>query len=206
MLDLFCGAGGCAVGYHRAGFNEIVGVDNRPQPNYPFEFIQADALEYITEHGEEFDFIHASPPCQAYSVMRSVHKSKSYPKLLAATRRLLRGHTYVIENVVGAPMICPIKLCGAMFGLKVYRHRFFESSVILFEMFHPRHKTACAVQGRPPKDGQFMTVTGHFSGAEYARTAMGINWMTRDELSQAIPPAYTEFIGKQILATLSNKE
>jgi hypothetical protein len=127
LLDLFSGAGGAAVGYARAGF-EVVGVDIEPQPNYPFEFHQADALEFCREHGHEFDAIHASPPCQAYTPLRAVH-GKDYPDMLAATREALEatGLPWVIENVPGAPINSGIFLCGTMFDLRVYRHRWFET-------------------------------------------------------------------------------
>lgn len=131
LLDLFCGAGGAAMGYHRAGF-EVVGVDLKPQKHYPFEFHQADALEFLAEHGREFDVIHASPPCQAHTSLKNLH-DKDYPELIEPTRRLLEktGLPYIIENVVGAPLRNPILLCGSSFGLRVRRHRLFESNWFL---------------------------------------------------------------------------
>ncbi len=199
MLDLFCGAGGCAVGYHRAGF-DVTGVDIAPQPRYPFPFVQADALEYVAAHGREFDVIHASPPCQAYSRTQRIH-GKEYPDLLAATRRALEatGRPWVIENVEEAPL-GGIVLCGTFFGLKVLRHRRFESSELLLCGYQCRHPkdNRCVQVGRPICAGQFVTVAGNISGVKLAGKAMGIDWMIRRELTQAIPPAYTEFIGRQL--------
>jgi DNA (cytosine-5)-methyltransferase 1 len=128
LLDLFCGAGGAAMGYYRAGFEDITGVDNKPQPNYPFEFILGDALEYVIDHGAEFDVIHASPPCQAYSITKSLPWVDDYPELIEPLRNLLKetDKPYVIENVLGAPLINPLELCGSMFGLPLIRHRLFE--------------------------------------------------------------------------------
>ena len=187
------------MGYHRAGFG-VVGVDHLPQKHYPFEFHQADALEYVARHGHEYDAIHASPPCQKYSVTRSRHPHIRYPDLIASTRQALSrsGRPYVIENVRGAPLARSLMLCGAMFGLRVYRHRWFEASVLLFGIGHPRHKQACYPQHRRgATEDDFITVTGD-SGQRLASLAMGIDWMTGNELSQAIPPAYTEYLGTQL--------
>ena len=204
LLDLFCGAGGAAMGYYRAGF-DVVGVDIKPQPRYPFEFHQGDALEYCAAHGHEFDVIHASPPCQAYSVTKSIH-GNDHPDLVAVTRAALQatGKPWVIENVVGAPLFSPLMLCGSMFsGLRVYRHRLFECNPQI--TFAP---ACCSHQFKmPASKGQyhelngtnFITCVGHNFKASDGRIAMGIDWMTRAELSQAIPPAYTEYIGRQLL-------
>jgi len=200
LLDLYCGAGGASVGYSRAGF-EVVGVDIMPQPHYPLDFIQADALEYVQEHGHKFDVIAASPPCQAYAKTNRLF-DKDYPDLVDKTRQLIKDKPYVIENVVDAPLNDPKMLCGAMFGLRVYRHRIFESNVKFRGKPHPIHQWPIAKMGRPPQEGEFMHVVGNFSGVPYAKQAMGIDWMVRDELAQAIPPAYTEHIGKQILGML----
>jgi len=203
LLDLFCGAGGAAVGYHRAGFDEIVGVDIKPQPHYPFTFVLGDALEYLREHGYEFDFIHASPPCQAYSVLGFA--KKNYPKLIEPLRKLLVviGKSFCIENVSGAKaeLANPVMLCGTMFGLRILRHRYFECNPAIYFVPHPcNHWLPVAKKGTwANKDSHFHPVYGHFSNQEYAREAMGIGWMTRDELAEAIPPAYTEWIGKQFL-------
>jgi DNA (cytosine-5)-methyltransferase 1 len=203
LLDLFCGAGGAAMGYDRAGF-DVTGVDNRPQPRFPFAFVQADALEYVAAHGHEFDVIHASPPCQAYTPLRAVDK-REYPDLVGATRKALQatGKPYVIENVPGAPLQHPIALCGGMFpGLRVYRHRLFESSELLLAPSHPKHvvKATGTQRGRKAhyEAGGFITITGDVG--TYCGGAMEIDWMNGDELSQAIPPAYTEHIGRQLVS------
>ena len=193
------------MGYHRAGF-EVVGIDNKPQPHYPFEFHLADALEYLQEHYQEFDAIHASPPCQAYSraSMQWRKSGKEYPDLVQPTRELLikTGLPYVMENVPGAPLINPILLTGAFFGLKVRRNRLFESNINLpFQLTQPNAKTNFRM-GRPVKDGEEITPVGHFSNVVYARQQMQIDWMTQQELTQAIPPAYTEWIGKHLMEYL----
>ena len=200
LLDLFCGAGGASVGYSRAGF-EVVGVDLMPQPHYPLDFIQADALEYVQAHGDEYDVIAASPPCQAYAKTNRLNYNE-HPDLVDPVRELIKHKPYIIENVVGAPLIDPVLLCGSMFGLRVYRHRLFESNIHFRRKPHPIHQWPIAKMGRPPQPGEFMHVVGNFSGVEYAKQAMGIDWMVRDELAQAIPPAYTEFIGNKILQQL----
>lgn len=213
LLDLFCGAGGAGMGYHRAGF-EVVGVDNRPMPRYPFEFHQADALEYLAAHGHEFDVIHASPPCQGYSSHVSSRsrkwtptRGKDEPKLIADARRLLMatGKPFVIENVYGSrnELSASLMLCGGMFGLLTPRHRLFELSMLIFS---PPHTCVSATRqaeilGWNPRD---LTVTGkgrNKGTTEKWMRAIGIDWqMTQSELSEAIPPAYTEYIGKQLLA------
>jgi|SRR5690606_15111381 len=198
LLDLFCCAGGAGMGYSRAGF-EVVGVDIAAQPRYPFEFIQGDAIEYVKEHGHEYDAIHASPPCQAYTNAQKIMRN-DHPELLEPTRAALSatGLPWVIENVPGAPLIEPIELCGGMFGLRTYRHRLFESSHELTAPAHRAHTHKVTKMGRPPRPDEFMHVVGNFSGVAQARKAMGIDWMVRDELREAIPPAYTEYIGKQL--------
>lgn len=207
LLDLFCGAGGAAMGYSRAGF-EVVGVDIRPQPRYPFAFVQGDALEYLAAHGREFDAIHASPPCQAYTTLRAVDK-RDYADFIPETRRLLvaSGRPFVIENVPGAPLLSPIRLCGAMFnGLRVYRHRLFESNLLLPEPGHPKglHKIKATGTQRGRKAhyeaGGFITITGDVG--TYCGGAMDIDWMNGNELSQAIPPAYTAWLGYFVIAEL----
>lgn len=202
LLDLFCGAGGAAVGYHRAGFEYIVGVDIKPQLRYPFEFVQGDALEFVAKRGAEFDLIHASPPCQAHSQIRWLW-GREYPEWVIPTREVLKeiGKSYVIENVVGAPLVNPLTLCGTMFGLRVIRHRVFECNPsVWWPPFACNHWAKCAPKGQMNifENGQFLTVTGHDFRAEEARQAMGIDWMMRDELAQAVPPAYTEWLGGQI--------
>jgi DNA (cytosine-5)-methyltransferase 1 len=212
LLDLFCGAGGCSVGYSRAGF-DVVGVDIKPQPSYPFTFIQGDALEFCRAHAHEFDAIHASPPCQAYSVSRHINGSGDrHPDLVDATREELGRSRlpWVMENVVGAPMHRPITLCGLMFGLRVLRHRLFESSELLLAPAHPKHPKGNLTNS---KSGYSTGATGYVTCAgnnfvrEAGAAAMGIDWMrTRPELAQAIPPAYTEWIGKQLMRQLTQGE
>ena len=215
LLDLCCKAGGTSMGYHRAGF-DVTGVDIEPQPRFPFRFIQADALEYVAEHGHEYDVIAASPPCQRYTrASFTAENRQRHPDLIGTTRSLLQriGVPYVIENVNGAPMQRPaIELCGLMFSLKVFRHRYFESSIALMSKPHPSHRGK-----RIGIDG-YCCVIGHGGGPNYRtrlrgaadnkvawQRAMGIDWMTRDEMSQAIPPAYTEFIGRQLIDILENR-
>ncbi len=148
-----------------------------------------------------YDFVWASPPCQAFSLAQRI-KGNDHPRLIEWTRNLLMGALlpYVIENVVGAPLINPFELCGAMFGLQVYRHRIFESSRTVKIPNHPSHNAPLRKMGRPPRDGDFMHVVGNFSGVNQARKAMDIDWMVRDELREAIPPAYSEYIGCCVLA------
>lgn len=208
-LDLFCCGGGAGMGYHLAGM-EVVGVDIEPQPKYPFAFVQGDALEYLAAHGHEFDFIHASPPCQGYSVLKGLGGGDT-PKLIGDVRELLKqiGKPWVIENVQGAAsdMINPIRLCGSSFGLGVRRHR-------LFEMSHPIALVpACAHHTQlEPID---VTGTGGFckkprtapggglsrkpKNLQEAQDAMGISWLGRRELSQAVPPAYTRYLAEAMM-------
>lgn len=209
LLDLFCGAGGCSVGYARAGF-EVVGVDCVAQPNYPFEFHRGDALEYLAAHGSEFDASHASPPCQSYCTMTNRRPSHK-PKLIADARELLEqaGGPYVIENVPGAKaeMVGPVIITGEMFGLGTTRPRLFETNWLLMVPTRPRRKaTSLAIYGPPNgrwlwqrKDGSRLHA---WRSVEDGRKAMGIDWMEWSELREAIPPAYTEFVGRQLLAQL----
>lgn len=199
ILDLFCGAGGAAMGYHRAFPDaEIVGVDINPQPRYPFEFVQGDAATYPLDG---FDLIHASPPCQRFSAMTACRPGlgEEYPNLIAPIRDRLvaSGAPWAIENVPGSPLVNPITLCGHMFGLRLYRHRLFEVSFPLWAPPHLRHEVPASRAGhwRP---GTIMSVAGHVSPIAEAKRAMGIDWMNRDELGEAIPPAYTEWIGRQL--------
>jgi DNA (cytosine-5)-methyltransferase 1 len=207
LLDLFCGAGGAAMGYHRAGF-EVVGVDIKPQPHYPFEFHKADALEYVAEHGREYDAIHASPPCQAYSgITRQFGRPQEWPDLVGPVREALMdiGVPWVIENVVGAPMQSPIVLCGTSFGLGVRRHRLFEMSAppILFPPCNHFRHYAMSVTGNPGGHSR-RDPKSRFGLLPAWKEAMGIDWdVTAHECKEAIPPAYTEWIGRQLLAALS---
>jgi DNA (cytosine-5)-methyltransferase 1 len=206
LLDLFCGAGGAAVGYHRAGF-EVVGVDHRPQPRYPFTFVRADALRPPFDL-RDFDAIHASPPCQAYSAANNVHGRTDHPDLIGPVRDLLAasGRLYVIENVPGSPLRGAAEVCGLALRLGVRRHRWFESNVLLLGTDCGDHRQDYAsvfghgARGRTHVPGR----TGRPSlSLARAKAGMGIDWMTRAELSQAIPPAYTAFIGKQLLRVLA---
>lgn len=209
LLDLFCGAGGAAMGYYRVGF-DVIGVDIKPQPRYPFEFIQGDALKPPVDLSA-FDAIHASPPCQAYTHSAQVFRAqgKIYPDLLAETRANLQcaGVPWVIENVPGAPMRADAILCGCLFSLKgLRRKRWFELSCVSLILQSPCN--------HDPKE-LVISVVGHGTPTwvrerwgrcptvAEAREAMGIDWMSRDELSQAIPPAYTEFIGRQLMQVIA---
>ena len=212
LLDLFCGAGGAAMGYHRAGF-EVVGVDNRPQKNYPFEFIQMDAFEALERFGPHFDAIHASPPCQAW--VDSANKSK-HPQLIEPVRDALKetGLPYVIENVDSAPLRDWVMLCGTMFGLKVIRHRLFECfPSFYFSPYSCNHWGSvaagdfAAVYGKGAQGNRYTDSGGNQKRylppksswtMEFWSEAMGIDWMNRREMTQAIPPAYTEYIGKAL--------
>lgn len=197
------------MGYHRAGF-EVVGVDIKPQPHYPFEFIQADALVFVESQARNFDAIHASPPCQAYS---SKTKTKSrHPDLIGPTRRALRNTTkaYAIENVYNAPLIFPVMLCGSSFGLRVRRHRLFECSwfPVAPDCDHAwQDADKCFKLYDHGKWFQSGIVhvfgTGGGKGKNHWREAMGIDWMSDPEIVEAIPPAYTEYIGKQLMEAIN---
>lgn len=203
LLDLFSGAGGAAKGYHDAGFDDITGVDNRPMPHYPYRFILGDALDYCCEHGAEYDVIHASPPCQYHTVLRAIHR-RDYLDLIPATRESLQktGLPYVIENVMGAPLVNAIVLCGTMFGLRLFRHRQFESNILVLQPDHQVHTMKAPRTSCRPEDGEVWSIYGHFTAVREAMAAMGTPWMNQKEGAQAIPPAYTEWIGKQIIEAL----
>jgi DNA (cytosine-5)-methyltransferase 1 len=201
-LDLFCGAGGASEGLYRAGF-VVSGMDIKPQKRYPFPFLKGDAMDVRPRDiPVAYDFIWASPPCQKYSLAQRI-QDNNHPDYIADLRKKLKetGLPYVIENVKGAPLIDPIVLCGAMFGLKVYRHRLFECSFPCAQPPHPQHVKPLTKMGRPITNGNFMHVVGNFSGVQRARDSMGIQWMTRDELREAIPPAYSEYIAQQFLVS-----
>ena len=212
LLDLYCCAGGAAMGYHKAGF-DVVGVDRKSQPHYPFEFIQADALEYmrgLMEDGPvwQFQAIHASPPCQRFSKSVSKANREKHPDLVALTRDLLvdSGLPYVIENVPRAPLVNPVQLCGTTLGLRgLQRHRIFETNFPLWSpgcahgvnepRFAPAWNRKNPLRVRPISGG-WTDDNEH----EANKQAMGVDWdVTPTELSEAIPPAYTEFIGSQLL-------
>lgn len=239
-LDLFCGAGGAAMGLHRAGF-DVTGVDNRPQPRFPFAFIQADALASPVDLAA-FDLIWASPPCQAHTALSKMWNARRHEDRIPATRALLKasGRPYVIENVPGAPLRATIRLCGTMFGLgtkcgaELRRHRWLETSFMVLQpecrhgwsvigVYGGHVRDRCRTVGvygegcrdassDPRQRVRTVTVTGHTPQqnvvrnrvrqtytADDARAAMGMPWATIAGLSQAIPPAYAEFIGKAAL-------
>ncbi len=210
LLDLFCGAGGAAMGYHRAGF-EVVGVDVAPQPHYPFQFVLCDWRNALTherewierETGGTFDAIHASPPCQAYSTMS--RDRAQHPDLYAPTREALlaTGLPFVIENVVGAPYSHGVLLCGSMFGMKIRRHRNFETSWLVLQ-------PECRHGAERP-----YTITGHGGECDRPHSLkpaardfwryLDMPWMEGRPphgVAQAIPPAYTEWIGQRLLEVL----
>lgn len=206
LLDLFSGAGGAAVGYHRAGF-DVTGVDIKAQKHYPFEFVQADATTYPLDG---FDAVHASPPCQDHSPLKAVAGLHETGWMLRQTIERLESNSamYVIENVAGAhrQMRVDLMLCANAFGLRSYRHRIFQSNVFLFAMEHPRHVVRVNRRKKNRRGhwdaGGFVTVVGDI-GSYVGPEAMGIDWMTGKELSQAIPPVYTEFIGAQLLSHIA---
>ncbi|MCY3808465.1 MAG: DNA cytosine methyltransferase [Gemmatimonadetes bacterium] len=206
LLDLFCGAGGTAVGYRRAGF-EVVGVDSAPQPRFPYAFVQADAMQLDPRFLASFDAIHASPPCQAYSDLAHRNgNADDWPRLIEPVRDMLvaTGKPYVIENVEGAPLRNYIVLCGTMFpGLRVLRHRLFETNFIIPVPPHGRHPLCHTRDKRKRHYGttdemrDYVTVTGGGNcSIAAARDAMGIDWMTKKEINEAIPPDYTEYVGR----------
>lgn len=211
MLDAFCGVGGASVGYARAGF-EVVGVDIDPQPDYPFKFIQSDAISYIAKYGHEYDAVHTSPPCQASATLtKGTNKGLEYPDFIPETREVLAGLNVptVIENVPSAAIRNDITLCGEMFGLGVVRHRFFEIDNIKIDQ--PEHiKHRGRVSGFRHGEwfqGPYFAVYGRGGGkgtvAQW-KEAMGIDWTNnRKSIAQAIPPAYTEYIGSHIIKELS---
>ena len=221
-LDLFCGAGGASMGLHRAGF-DVTGVDIKPQPRYPFRFVQADALRPPLDL-RQFGLIWASPPCQAHTAMKTMHNAKDHMDLIPQTRAILQasGVPWIMENVVGAPLENPVMLCGTMFGLGVddaelQRHRIFETSFPMFFTPQCQHgsRSVIGVYGGHIRNRKRRTIGVYGEGCrdsrrkfdkgvadfaiDHGKKAMDIGWMTTAELSQAIPPAYSEFIGKAAL-------
>lgn len=222
LLDLFCGAGGCAVGYHRAGF-DVVGVDIALQPRYPFAFIHDDAvtvLDWLIAGAlpeipqapslASFDAIHASPPCQRWTRAQNASKnSDAHPDLVTPIRELLKdiGLPYVIENVQGAPLDHPAAVCMSHLlkhdGFELRRHRYFETSF-------PMMSLGCGCGSYPAAP-----VFGHSAGRDWRRrhgrdfgaadkaAIMGIDWMNRNEVAEAVPPAFTEFIGGYLMAEIN---
>ena len=206
LLDLFSGAGGAAMGYHRAGF-DVVGVDLAPMPRYPFEFVQADAMTYPLDG---FDAIHASPPCQDHmrSRMRD-QQDHGTAWMLAATRERLQasGVPWVIENVPGAPMRADLELCGCAVGLpEIERKRWFETSPPLFLLLPPCHHPVPVVNPMRTKHGPWYREHGRIPTRAEVAAAFGVPWMRGEEIKQAIPPAYTELIGRSLLEHLAAGE
>jgi DNA (cytosine-5)-methyltransferase 1 len=221
LLDLYCCQGGAAAGYAAAGF-DIVGIDITPQPRYPFPFIQADALAVlrrvlaedltITVPGSgrrRVAACHASCPCQRKTRCQKI-QGREHPALIAPTRELLQrsGLPWVIENVVpdgpdDDPLIDPVLLCGAMFGLHTYRHHLFEASIALTAPAHPRHGAPTVKMGRPITPGDWYHAVGNFSNVPYVRADLGVPWMNRDGIRECIPPAYTAHTGTHLLSCLS---
>lgn len=219
LLDLFCGAGGASMGYHRAGF-DVTGVDIEPHPDYPFRLVEADAMAILAEGDfADFDVVHASPPCQGRTTMSNRHRgagglADSHDNLVPECRRYLErwGGPWVIENVPGARRDMPtaVILHGGMFGLGVHRPRLFDSNVPMTVTKAPKVVDPLGIYGNA-HDGRrlFTRADGSIQRAarslEEARTAMGIDWMGWDDLREAIPPAYTEFIGRQLLDHLRER-
>jgi DNA (cytosine-5)-methyltransferase 1 len=215
LLDLFCCAGGAAMGYHQAGF-DVVGIDIKPQPKYPFPFIQADCRSIDMRFVRWFDAIHASPPCQTFSQISNVSGNQhNHVDCLPWTRRLLvkSGLPWVMENVPNAPLIDPIMLCGTMFGLgtsdgaELRRHRNFETNWWFGLVPQCRHeKPTITVTGQVAQQNVVKNKVRRTFPASEARRAMGIDWMAMPELSQAIPPAYTRFIGRQLIEHINQSQ
>lgn len=225
LLDLYCGAGGAAYGYHLAGY-DVTGVDRAPQPRYPFKFVRADALEYLYAHGHEYDLVHASPPCQRYSEATPLRNRAQHPDLIAPTRAALRatGKPYIIENVENAraQLLNPIKLCGTMFGLLLWRHRYFETwppiAPPAVACHHTRGIVQVTINGEERAVAYPVLCTGGADGPRSGkrhlrprqpvvevRWAMELPWMTQAELSEAIPPAYTHWLGARMIDVLTNR-
>jgi DNA (cytosine-5)-methyltransferase 1 len=202
VLDAYCCEGGMSAGFVRAGWQPS-GVDLYPQPHYRHPFTQGDAIEYITKYGHLFDAIHASPPCQHDSDTQRL-QGNDHPDLIGPTREALiaTGKPYVIENVRGAEakLRNPVMLCGAMFGIEQYRHRYFETNFFLPQPDHPRHVAKQTKMGRAPKPGEYVQCVGNFSGVATGRAQMEMPWASRDGLREAVPPAFAEYVGSYMLA------
>jgi len=208
LLDLFCGAGGASVGYHKAGF-EVTGIDLKHGKRYPFTYIKGDVMDYIhdVDFLRSFDVIHASPPCQTFSATKHLRnaqgKGTDKQDLVEPVRFALLAADvpYVIENVIGAPLLNPVMLCGSAFGLKVRRHRLFESSRSLVgtKCLHKEQGKPVGIYGSMRDE---IPNGGHTAKTmQEANQAMGIEWMIWGELVESIPPMYTKFIGEQLCAT-----
>jgi DNA (cytosine-5)-methyltransferase 1 len=212
LLDLFSGAGGCSVGYHRAGF-DVTGWDIEPHPDYPFDLHIGDAIRVLEDKDylDQFNVVHASPPCPRYSVATPTEARDRHPDLIAPVRDALTawGGIWVIENVPGAPLRNPVTLCGSSFGLRVRRHRMFESNRFLMGLLCGTHTNTVGVYGQhPDRPGGWLRPDGTSRGIKAtsvtdAQDAMGITWMTRwSDLADAVPPAYCEFLGHQLVEHL----
>lgn len=221
LLDLFCCEGGAAKGYHAAGF-EVVGVDLDPKfaKRYPYEFHAGDGLEFVKDHGHEFDVIHASPPCQRYSITNAA-RQHDYPDLIGPTREALQGtgKPFIIENVAGAPLIAPVVLCWSHFygagtvldddgtPLRMERHRLFETNFPLLQppCNHPKDVQVAGSYGgarRDKHEAKHVRKGGYVPSKAVQERLLGIDWMTQHGLFQSVPPVYTFWIAHQIVSTL----
>jgi DNA (cytosine-5)-methyltransferase 1 len=204
LLDLYCCQGGASMGYHRAGF-VVEGIDIVRQSRYPFLMYPADAIEYVEKYGHRYDAIAASPPCQRYTRAQTL-QDNDHPDLIYPTRLALQatGKPYVIENVSGAvrELADPILLCGQSFGLRTYRHRLFESNVLIRQPVHETHTHPVAPMGRGIKPGEYYHAVGNFTDVELVRRDMDVPWKDRDGVRECIPPHYTEYIGAQLIKEL----
>lgn len=210
IIDGYCCQGGAGKGFHDAGW-DVIGVDIDPQPRYPFPFIQMDVLEFLRKGMPIWDWrrpvaFHASPPCQLDSDTFRLN-SNDHPDLIGPTRELLEqtGLPYVIENVKGAvpKLRDPVMICGPMVGVDMYRHRYFETNWPLTVPLHAEHTAPQVKMGRSPKPGEFIQAVGNFAGVQQAREVMGMPWANRDGLREAIPPAYTRYIGDRLIEHLA---
>jgi DNA (cytosine-5)-methyltransferase 1 len=206
LADTYCCQGAASAGYRRTGFC-ATGIDIEPQPRYPWRFVQADAVEFLREHGHEYAAIHASPPCQLYSACQRI-RGREHPDLIGPTRAALAatGRPWVIENVEDArrELRNPVLLCGSMFpGLRTYRHRLFESNVALLTSPHAPHGELTVKMGRALVEGDWYHAVGNFSGVEYVRNNLGVPWMNRDGIRECIPPVYAELVGGFLLAAVT---
>lgn len=217
LVDLFCCQGGASTGYEAAGFR-VIGVDMHPQPRYPFPFVQMDAILFLFTmlmfgevagiNAADVVAYAASPPCQRRTRAQKI-RGREHPRLITPTRQFLRqlGRPYIIENVVpdgpdDDPLIDPVTLCGAMFGLHTYRHRQFEASFPIEVPSHPGHDRPTVKMGRPLADGDWYHAVGNFSNVPYVAADLGVPWMTRDGMRECIPPSYARHVGAQLAGHL----